>query len=176
MNKNKKNTVLFILLIIILFVLIIDFCLFFQNKKINQHNEQQTNSEDAIIELEKRVSCHNENHEFINDEVDIKYQVMDDYTFYVDKNNTMIPDHYITLLTFDNLKDLNIYYDYAINKLNLIYSPNYKLEKKDENFTISYSRSIIQGGYEYFEDEYLEILKKIGYTCEVENLGFSLMK
>lgn len=166
----KKNKVVILFVVAILIIVGIDVGLFFRANQIN-HNKEE-NPEDGIIELDKRVECHKEGN--LDSEIGIKYRMEEDYNFYVAKNQELVPDNYISKLTFNNLEDLKTYYNYLVDVVKIPVLANFMLEQDEENLTISYSRGIIQGGYESFSEEYLEDLKNHEYTCKVIELSFNL--
>lgn len=169
MNESKKSIVVFLLIVAIIFIISIDIYLVYQTNKTSENEEDKNNAipaKDLSNESEKRVLCYKEQNEVKNENIRIKYSVTEEYAFYVTKGKEMMPDGYITVLTFDSLEDLNVYYDYAVNVLKLTAFPDFILTKSENNLTLSYYRNIIQGGYTYYETEYQELLKEKGYTCE----------
>ncbi len=162
----KHNKILFVLILIIVFVLIIDAYLFYRTKIIPQDKNIQNNSnavesfESEKVDAKQRIICRKQVDEFINNEINIKYKFEEEFTFYVKKNDEIIPDGYFVVTTFNNLKDWKTYDNYLDNI-------NAKVSSKDEKMlTMSYYSVSTQDGYKYYDAEYLKYLNENGYICE----------
>lgn len=147
--KNKK--IIYILVFLILLAVVADVFLVLHNKK----NDKQK---------AKEIVCNTAINEITNEELGISYQSFSNYYLLINSENELVPNGYTNTVTFKNLSDLNLYYNYMLKELKL--TSQFKMEKDEENLSVYHFTPSLYGENKNTNFDELKKLEEQGWTCQ----------